>query len=188
MEKQDRRITRTRNLLQDALIELVLEKGYEPITIQEITDRANLGRATFYMHYKDKEDLLLTTLREGYQALVEQVDRVGDTPGRHFPLRVVFDYAAANRDLFLVLLHEAGKTEAYRQAHQFITGRVQRLMEQSRAALQVPAEVVSTYYAGALLSMVVWWLEQGMPYSSEEMENMLLVLFRSGINALRPKD
>src|SRR5690242_13310 len=56
----DRRIQRTRQLLLDSLIQLILEKGYESITVQDIIDRANVGRSTFYSHFQDKEDLLLS--------------------------------------------------------------------------------------------------------------------------------
>ena len=58
----DRRVQKTRKLLQDALIELVAEKGYESVTIQEILDKANVGRSTFYAHFQDKEQLLHSIL------------------------------------------------------------------------------------------------------------------------------
>ena len=58
-EKTDRRIQRTRELLRKALMELIDEKGYDAVTIQDITERANLGRTTFYLHYQSKEDLFL---------------------------------------------------------------------------------------------------------------------------------
>ncbi len=185
MVKRDRRITRTRALLRSALMELILETGYESITIQDITDRANLGRATFYMHYKDKEDLLLTSMREGYQALVEQIDNVHSTFDDPFPLRVVFDYAAANRDLFLVILYGAGKTIAYQQARDFIADRARMLIQDIISPSRVPLEVASIYYAGALVSILVWWLEQGMPYTSQKMEEMVLLMFRTGMKGLR---
>ena len=57
MKKVDRRVRRTRRLLRDACIALILEKGYETITVEEITERADVGRTTFYMHYRDKEDV-----------------------------------------------------------------------------------------------------------------------------------
>ncbi len=56
----DRRVQRTQALLQDALLALIEEKGYAAITVQDILDRANLGRSTFYMHYRDKDDLLVS--------------------------------------------------------------------------------------------------------------------------------
>ncbi|MEM7348052.1 MAG: TetR/AcrR family transcriptional regulator [Chloroflexota bacterium] len=57
-KKEDRRSTRTRLALHQAIIELMQEKQYETITIQDIIDRANVGRSTFYAHYQDKEDLV----------------------------------------------------------------------------------------------------------------------------------
>ena len=61
-KKVDRRIQRTRRLLQDALITLILEKGYDKITVQDIIDEANVGRSTFYAHYLDKDDLMASSL------------------------------------------------------------------------------------------------------------------------------
>src|SRR5690349_4310201 len=58
MQTQDRRVKRTQKLLAEALIELTLEKGYEAVTIRDITDRADVGYATFFRHYHDKDDLL----------------------------------------------------------------------------------------------------------------------------------
>ena len=60
MEKADRRIRRTQKSLHDALIALVLRKNYDLITIQEILDRADVGRATFYSHFKGKDELLIS--------------------------------------------------------------------------------------------------------------------------------
>ncbi len=62
MEKVDRRIKRTQKLLQEALISLTLEKGYDEVTIREITDRADVGYTTFFRHYPDKEALLADVL------------------------------------------------------------------------------------------------------------------------------
>ena len=71
MAKIDRRIVRTRQLLRDSLMSLILEKGYEAVTVQHITDQANLGRATFYLHYKDKEELLVISLESLFDELVK---------------------------------------------------------------------------------------------------------------------
>ena len=58
----DRRVRRTRHALENALISLILEKGYDAVTIEEITDRADLGRTTFYLHFRDKEELLMNAI------------------------------------------------------------------------------------------------------------------------------
>ena len=67
----DRRVQRTRKLLQDALIALVLEKGYEAVTIQDIIDRANVGRSTFYAHFLDKQHLFLSGFEQLRQELAD---------------------------------------------------------------------------------------------------------------------
>lgn len=59
MAKSDRRVHRTREVLQKALIELISEHGYDTITIQDIVDRANVGRTTFYLHYTSKDELFM---------------------------------------------------------------------------------------------------------------------------------
>src|SRR5690349_21251623 len=61
-KRADRRVQRTRRLLHEALLSLIHEKRYEVITVQEILDRADIGRSTFYMHFKDKDELLFSGL------------------------------------------------------------------------------------------------------------------------------
>src|SRR5690349_11429109 len=74
--KTDPRVIRTRQMLRDALIALILERGYDAISIQDITDKAGLRRATFYLHYKDKDELLFTVLRESFDHLVTAMDNL----------------------------------------------------------------------------------------------------------------
>src|SRR5512147_2280747 len=74
--KIDRRIQRTRQSLRTALLALIKEKGYDAISIEDITERANVGRATFYLHYKDKEDLLLEEFSEMANEKVQVLSEV----------------------------------------------------------------------------------------------------------------
>src|SRR6185436_2880035 len=117
-KKIDRRIQRTRQALRTALIELTKEKDYDSISIEDITERANVGRATFYLHYKDKEDLLLEEFsamtNEKVQVLSEipfsawlqsqediaAVDAKRPSP----PLLIVFQHIYDNSELYYILL------------------------------------------------------------------------------------
>src|SRR5688572_15483761 len=72
--KVDRRIQRTRTLLRDALMRLIIRRGYDEITIQDITDEANVARTTFYLHFSDKDDLLFSTMRDVYEDLFARVE------------------------------------------------------------------------------------------------------------------
>src|SRR4051794_37293083 len=73
-KRNDRRSRRTRRTLGQALVDLMLEKRYDTITVQEIIDRANVGRSTFYAHYLDKEDLLQTEVSELVERLSMHMD------------------------------------------------------------------------------------------------------------------
>src|SRR2546430_3492518 len=77
----DRRVQRTRKLLQDALVSLMIEKGYEATTVQDIIDRANVGRATFYAHFADKETLLVSRLEDLRAMLAHQQQHALTTRG-----------------------------------------------------------------------------------------------------------
>src|SRR5437868_4937351 len=103
--KVDRRKQRTRRMLREALISVILEKGYDAVTIQDITERADLRRATFYLHYKDKDELLMTVLQETFDELVEQIGPfmhgdilAGKTQVE--PFRMTFRHVADNADLY----------------------------------------------------------------------------------------
>src|SRR5688572_29080610 len=111
--RPDRRVTRTRRLLQDALVALVLEKGYEAVTVQEVLDRADVGRATFYAHFANREALLLSVfemmrgeLREAMGGLRSgDIGRFGEGVGVLGPL---FAHAAQHRRLYRALLNSRG--------------------------------------------------------------------------------
>ena len=177
--KVDRRIQRTRQLLRDAMMELILERGYDAVTVQDITDRANLGRATFYLHYKDKEELLVKSLEAVFEDLVQQMPALatGQWPlSDAGPIAVAFKHIAENVDLYRVILSRQGGTTIPRRIRSYIAGYVQVFIEAhlAKTAAQplVPVDVLANYIAGSLLALVTWWLESDMPYPAEEMVGM----------------
>ena len=111
----DRRVNRTRRMLREALMSLTLERGYEAVTVEEITQRADVGRTTFYLHYKDKEDLLVESVDTAINDLVEQISDLPvsswaipydshapqDTP--RSPILLVFQHASDNADLYRII-------------------------------------------------------------------------------------
>jgi AcrR family transcriptional regulator len=100
-KKMDRRIQRTRQLLQDALLALILEKGFEAVTVQDVIDRANVGRSTFYAHFQDKEDLLLS----GFEHLRTEFEKylLSESGTRDSPWALSFSmlqHAQSQRQLY----------------------------------------------------------------------------------------
>jgi len=89
-KKDDRRTMRTRSALKDALIQLILEKHYEEITVQNIIDRANVGRSTFYAHFHDKEDLLISDWEKFLDRFVQHISWKNAGTERFVPMRELF--------------------------------------------------------------------------------------------------
>lgn len=187
MPKQlDRRVQRTRRLLRDALITLSLDRGYDAITIQDITDHANLGRATFYLHYKDKDDLLLSTLQEIVDELLERIGPAENALNEthdNFAIQTLFQHAQENADLYRIILRGSGAASVQRRLRE-IAANVAREALHARLDDQsspIPLDLVAHYFSRALLGMVDWWLTENMPYSVDYMAD---VLTRLSLNPL----
>lgn len=176
MAKIDRRIQRTDQLLRDSLIALILEKGYDAITISDITENANLGRATFYLHYRDKDELLVTCLEGILDRLSARIapHLEGLIQGETEPIRVTFQYVEENKNLYLILLRAQGAVSIARDLRTYIArdlqGHIERAL-QGRVA-PVPLSLATTYVASSLIGLIGWWLENNMPYSAEEMAQL----------------
>ncbi len=118
MPPEDRRVRRTRRLLRDALVSLVLERGYAGITVEDITDRADLGRATFYSHYTDKDDLLGQVVSDLADDLQERLGPLIPASSIGFtgkPVLEMFRHAAEERDVYRVILRGEGDGKALRK-------------------------------------------------------------------------
>jgi len=193
--KQDRRITRTRSQLRDSLWDLILKQGYDAITISDITEHANLGRTTFYLHYRDKDDLLTQSIDETAAELVQRMDAFQPGVGKLRPAtELIFEHAAENAEFYQILLQGRGVETT--------TGRVQEIinhyinqgfeitLEQmggSAASLSLPLPLLIQFFSTSLLGIVIWWLENGMPFSPQEMANQYYQLLMNGIgDTLRP--
>lgn len=172
--KPDRRVLRTRDLLRKALLELVSERGYDAITVQDIVDRANVARTTFYVHFGSKDDLFMSC----HEAIVRDFQA-----GLLHPL---------SKDVLLSQEAPVGMISAYRHLGQ-VRARLcplfeskdgpvilRRIRDQSaqeiesnlRAAFveadsSIPLDLLATYLAGAQVALMHWWLEKRQPHTPE---------------------
>jgi AcrR family transcriptional regulator len=196
MMKTDRRVQRTREVLQKALIELIREGEYDAITIQDIVDRANVGRTTFYLHYNSKDELLMNC----HEAIVREF---------HFgPLHPL------SREELLSLEAPPGMVLAYRHLeggralfYSIFQGKdslliLRRIRDQSAREIEVnlraafaeagsaiPLEVLANYLAGAQLALLQWWLEKRRPHTPENLAQTFHRLQRAVIrDAFRLRD
>jgi AcrR family transcriptional regulator len=195
--KEDRRVSRTRRLLREALFALILEKGFDAVTIEEITQRADLGRTTFYLHYRDKEDLLMESIGELVEDLVTQMSslpperwRLEDgslalTPSPAITLP--FQHVTKNASLYRIILRGEGTYTVSRRLRAIIVQACETMIhvmlkKEQLAALnpQAPMDVILNFLAGAWLGLVTWWLENDRPYTEGEMALMFQKLILYG--------
>lgn len=156
----DRRVRRTRKLLHDAFLELILEKGYAKTTVQDILDRADVGRSTFYAHFRDKEALLTASfdgIRDQLQHDLDDVDHTGPLDVTR-PAQLLYEHAYRNQHVYRALCGRQGGELVQRYLREL-------LAELLRAHLPsrfrgVPAEVAAEFYTSSALGLLVWWIEQ----------------------------
>lgn len=190
-QKLDPRVIRTRLMLRDALVELIHERGYEKITVQDITKKATLNRATFYLHYRDKLDLLYQSSDEIIQELVASMnmafaekdifDWQSDQPHENFIH--LFEHISRNGKLYKVFLTEKNMPHFTSRLMEvlidFIAKGIHNVQPEDHR-LTVPREFAIRYFAAAFLGVIVWWLENDMPYSPKYMAAQLLRLAIKG--------
>lgn len=193
-KRLDRRVIRTRRALQKALVQLILEKGYDSVTIEEITDRANLGRTTFYLHFNDKEALLMESIDticedfiEEHSSLLEAIDSTEDSLKKirnNLDERIlyhIFAYARQHADLYKVMLRGEGGAKASQRFTNIIREEtIKRLKQIKGLDLKIPLDIFAVFFSGTLIEMVTWWLEEEQPYPIEEMVAYFQQMFLFG--------
>ena len=170
MKKTDRRITRTRRLLGQALLELVQEQSFDSITIRDITERADIGYATFFRHYAGKEELLA----EQMEGIIRQIEAsAGERSDDYFRREgaLFYEHARDNELLYRALLGGQVNAQVIRRLRDALVRVIRPHIEVHMRAEQplVPLDIAINHVAASALEMLVWWLENGMPYSPDEM-------------------
>lgn len=185
----DRRILRTRSTLRTALLELIAEGGYERLSVHDITERAGVGRATFYLHYTDKEQLLLDAIEQTVAELTERMAELSSVP---LPQRAqamaehMFAHMAASRAIYRTLMSENGVASLPLRVRNLTATAIARDLSSvfpATAGGAARLEAVAQHTAGALLALAEWWLRNDCPESAAEMAKLHIQLTASGIFA-----
>jgi AcrR family transcriptional regulator len=182
-KKEDQRVRRTRDRLGDALVELLLKKPFDDITVQDVLNRAGVSRSTFYTHYRDKNDLFLSDAEEFFERMATALSRFGDKSERVAPVRELFAHIGESRPFYNALV-ESGRIHDVMQLGQqhFARGIEQRLNEIPRAGA-IPSDrrsAIAHGFAGTLFSLLSWWVQHRMTLSSQEMDNLFHQLVWTG--------
>jgi len=179
--RHERRRRQTRKQLIEAAVQLVLEKGYEAVTIQDITDRADLGRGTFYIHFKDKEEAVWSAIEDGLRATEADAHRQfpGGMPPQpeYYAYRNIFRHAEQNKDLYKVMLGGQGSGVMTARVQNHLAAELTRdlsiLPSDVFLEFHIPEGILAQVITGAVIQLVRWWLETPNKYSVEDMAGLL---------------
>jgi AcrR family transcriptional regulator len=187
---EDRRVRRTRATLLSALLDLIVERGYEAVSVQDIVDRANVGRSTFYAHFLDKRELLMSGV-EGLQALLVQQRELqvasateGDVLLR-FSLPL-FRHVEGNMRFCRALLGPRSGAIVEPHLQRMLAGLVREKLGGRVVTGVAPAvalDVAVQYVVSAFIGLLRWWMDQPVPRPAEEMDRQFRIMTLPAITA-----
>ncbi len=178
-DKNDRRSQRTRHLLSAALVELIREKDYKTITVNDIIERADVGRSTFYAHYKDKDDLFLGELDRVIEVLSHRIPSQDEMP--FFPSLGLFQHVSEEYELYKALVWTPGIDLLIKHMQKSLTQRVEHGLQNSGKEYDIPLPILANFITGSFLTLLKWWLENKKKQTPEQINEMFKKLIISGI-------
>jgi len=189
----DRRTQRTRRRLSSALVELVKEKRFDDITVQNVIERADVGRATFYSHFRDKEDLFEQQWEQFNERLAQQIDWDKAGKDSFVPVASFFQHLQEVQPFYRGLVRSRKIDAMFKRGIEYLTNHIetglnQRLKPGARP-VDVPIPILSNYLASEFFALLKWWLDAGMPYTPESMDKVFHRLINPTVkSALRITD
>ena len=186
MNEEDLRVRRTRRLLREAFIELALEHGYESISVRDITTKAQVGYQTFYRHYEGKDDFLAALAWDIVLEVQSTLSSEASLEAVEQNTRNILPVVQKHADVMLILL----QSESAKKMIDPIL--IQGIADAKKifGGTDIPDDLIGFHFAVGMLELVRWWLEQGMPYSPEQMAeyiNLLVVQSLDNLVKSRPK-
>jgi AcrR family transcriptional regulator len=171
--KVDPRVRRTRRLLRNALVSLMLEKDFASISIKEITERAEVAYITFFRHFESLDQLLMEILDEGLgelQAHIETLAKQSETSALEMEGRLIFEYIGQKADLFRILFKSQSVTRIRKKVIQNIAVIFQKsCLPLARLGNPTATAILSNHIATSLLALIEWWLDNKMKPAPTQM-------------------
>ena len=182
----DRRVARTRSLLQQALFRLTAEKGYTAITVEDICREADVGRSTFYTHYPDKESLRKATIDDHMKSLrARDGEHRSQQSAKGFSFSgPAFEHGHATRQMHRALLG-GKKHEMPEEIRDWISGQVRRELMGISGGNEGGArlEITTRFVVGAFFDVMHWWLDHDTGLAPAEVDRMFQRLAFKGVEA-----
>jgi len=171
--KTDRRVLRTRDALGNALVALMREKNFDDITVQDVLNRAGVGRTTFYVHYRDKNDLFLSDVEDFLEAVSTLLKRKNAGPKRLLPVEAFCSHIRDMRE-FLAVLVKSGKIHDFEAlARGFFARSIEERLAMAGVKLDPQRRSAQAHaLAGSFFSLLEWWINKGMKPEPRAMDEL----------------
>ena len=187
--KEDRRTRRTRQLLRDALLALLKAKRFEDISVQDIIERADVARSTFYVHYTDKDDLLVGKWGVFASNLGHHSELMAyeekDTQSM-FATRVWFQHIQAQEPIFKIIARDSAMDLAMKTLHGLLRSDIQAKVQSHIPEVSpIPSSLVMDYMASSLMTIIKWWVRHDMSYPPQRMDEIFQQLVMPGVFSIR---
>jgi len=187
-KKSDRRTQRTHHNLTHALVDLVTEKRFDDITVQNLIDRADVGRSTFYSHFRDKEDLFQSNWEGFLDFCVEQIDWSKVGSGSFFPVVFLFSHLKDVQPFYRGLVRSRKSESLMKSGSEYLSRQIEQGLKQNlKHRLSIPFPILSTYLATELFALLKWWLDARMPYTPERMDEIFHALVNPAFREVSAK-
>jgi AcrR family transcriptional regulator len=192
--KVDQRIRRTCERLGSALVALIQEKPIDDVTVQEVLDRASVGRSTFYLHYSDKDDLLLSQLEKFLETMSTALSVRKEESHRVVPVAELFAHIGSQKKLYRALADSGRLDDFFDLAQGYFARGIERRLRESERLANVrqsslrlstlpPRELGAraSALAGSMLSLLRWWLDRGAKESPRAMDELFHRMVWNGL-------
>ncbi|ASA21527.1 TetR/AcrR family transcriptional regulator [Paenibacillus donghaensis] len=172
MTKVDRRIRKSQEAIKTAVIELMTEKNFDDITLQDISDRADVSRGTIYLHYVDKYDLLNKLIDGHMNELQEICKSVADLEWKD-SIIPWFKYLERNYLFFSTMLASKGAAQFRNRLVEYLTEDFKEEVQLSKVRNSINEDIILQYVVMSYVGVVEWWIKNGMPHPPEVMSEQL---------------
>ncbi len=193
MGNTDRRVRRTRESLHKALISLALEKNYDSITVQEVLDRADVGRSTFYVHFESMDELLISGVHDLRITLNSALQKQGKSAKRHESIiafsRAMFDHANGYRNVYFALLNTRAWPLVRQRLQEVLEELIRRECKAEIAKLKnadsdVPIDLFVHYLTASFFAVLMWWMDRRSRLTPSQIDEVFRSLVLPTVHAV----
>ena len=171
-----RRIRKTKTAIFNALHELMQEKRYANISIQNIIDRAYIGRTTFYSHYATKDELLESYISHIFDMLIVEPQSEAETLDALIPIEPIFNHLQGHNRFLKNILHTDSGEMLFQRAEVYWRKKLQTYMENVESESKLPVDLRIHNIIASAIGLIKWWSKNDVPYSPQEMSAFWKIL------------